>query len=100
MSLSVGLCCRFDCTYNRGRPLKFRVGCHAVFSGLEECVRLMCEGEKSLCYIPPHMAFGTRGFPALVPPNAALIMWIVLEEILPVGYEALRSLGGHSFKYA
>ena len=34
----------WDSTYNRGTPLRFRMGCGAVFSGLEEAVSQLTVG--------------------------------------------------------
>uniref|UniRef100_A0A0G4FA50 peptidylprolyl isomerase n=1 Tax=Chromera velia CCMP2878 TaxID=1169474 RepID=A0A0G4FA50_9ALVE len=81
----------WDSTYNRGRPLQFQLGCNGVFEGLETAVMTMVEGAKALAFIPACEGFGSdQGFPSLVPPDAVLIFWIVLEEVLPLGYRSLR----------
>lgn len=73
----------WDCTYNRGEPLEFEMSAGTVYRGLMDAVSRMSLGEKALAYIPPSLGYGARGFPALVPPHAHLIVWICLEHVSP-----------------
>ena len=63
----------FDSSRDRGKPLKFRLGCEQVIPGLDDGVRQLSVGERAKITIPPAMAYGERGFPGLVPRNSGLI---------------------------
>lgn len=50
-------------------------------------------------YVPPALGFGSRGFPGLVPPDAALILWLnvegrVLESIKKKSGGLMERVGG------
>jgi FKBP-type peptidyl-prolyl cis-trans isomerase FklB len=49
----------FDSSYRRNSPSSFRVG--GVIAGWTEALKLMREGAKWEIYIPPKLAFGSRG---------------------------------------
>ena len=49
----------FDSSYRRNAPSSFRVG--GVIPGWTEALQLMREGAKWELYIPPELAFGSRG---------------------------------------
>ncbi|CAD7962842.1 unnamed protein product, partial [Amoebophrya sp. A120] len=84
---------QFDTTYNRHKPLRMdKLGKNAYFPGLEEAVVQLCVGSKALAYIPPGKAFGSRGFKALIPPSAHLILWLCVEK--PGGATGSLSSGG------
>ena len=70
----------FDSSYKRGQPASFAL--NGVIKGWTEGVQLMKEGAKWTFYIPPGLAYGTRGSGAKIPPNAALIFEIELLEVL------------------
>jgi len=73
----------WDCTYNRGQPLELDVVPGVSYPGFIQALQHMTLGQKALAYIPPHLGYGKRGFPALVPPNAHLLVWICLESVRP-----------------
>jgi len=60
----------FDSSRDRGKPLKFRVGCEQVIPGLDDGVAQLSVGERAKITIPPHLAYGEQGFPGLVPRNS------------------------------
>eukprot|EP00397_Hematodinium_sp_SG-2012_P027634 GEMP01029049.1.p1 GENE.GEMP01029049.1~~GEMP01029049.1.p1 ORF type:complete len:234 (+),score=50.06 GEMP01029049.1:63-764(+) len=71
----------WDSTYQRGVPLKFKVGSDAVFAGLDYAVSQMGIGEKAIAYVPWAEAFGKKGFIAKVPPESHLILWLCLTSV-------------------
>ncbi|KAL3678112.1 hypothetical protein R1sor_021068 [Riccia sorocarpa] len=74
----------FDSSYNRGKPLTFRVGVGEVIRGWDqglagaEGVPAMFAGGKRTLRIPSNLAYGERGAgcrngSCLIPPNSTLI---------------------------
>jgi FKBP-type peptidyl-prolyl cis-trans isomerase FklB len=49
----------FDSSYKRGQPAQFQVD--GVIAGWTEALQLMREGAKWELYLPPDLAFGSRG---------------------------------------
>jgi hypothetical protein len=41
-------------------------------AGLREAIMLMRPGEEVIAYLPPNLAYGERGAPPAIPPNAAV----------------------------
>ncbi|KAJ8605124.1 hypothetical protein CTAYLR_000441 [Chrysophaeum taylorii] len=68
----------FDSSRDRGKPFKFKLGGEQVIPGLDEGIAQLSIGERAKITIPPHMAYGDRGFPGLVPRNSALVFDIEL----------------------
>jgi len=66
----------FDSSLQRGAPAMFRVG--EVIAGWNEALLAMKKGEKRLLIIPPELAYGQRGYPGLIPPNAFLVFEVEL----------------------
>eukprot|EP00899_Mesostigma_viride_P004024 jgi/Mesvir1/13622/Mv06712-RA.1 len=71
----------FDSTYSRGRPFRFKVQSGAVVPGWDEIVTQLSVGEKARCRIAPDLAYGSKGFPGLIPPQAYLNIEIELISI-------------------
>ncbi|KAJ9263326.1 hypothetical protein DTO195F2_2982 [Paecilomyces variotii] len=65
---------------NRG-PLSTRIGVKNVIQGWDEGVLEMSLGEQSILTIPGPYAYGERGFPGLIPPNATLVFRVRLLSI-------------------
>jgi cyclophilin family peptidyl-prolyl cis-trans isomerase len=66
----------FDSSVQRGQPASFRIG--EVIPGWNEALLAMKKGEKRLLIIPPELAYGERGYPGVVPPNAFLVFEVEL----------------------
>ncbi|MBT8064357.1 MAG: FKBP-type peptidyl-prolyl cis-trans isomerase [Xanthomonadales bacterium] len=69
----------FDSSFARGVPEEFTV--NAVLKGWQEVLPLMKTGATWQVFVPPELAFGTRGNPP-VGPNEALIFDLKLVEIV------------------
>jgi len=70
----------FDSSVERGQPISFPL--QGVIAGWTEGVQLMPVGSKFRFWIPPELAYGTRGAGnGVIPPNATLIFDVELLGI-------------------
>ncbi|MEE9432021.1 MAG: FKBP-type peptidyl-prolyl cis-trans isomerase [Melioribacteraceae bacterium] len=69
----------FDSSYKRGSPFTSKVT--GVIKGWTEILQLMKEGDKWEVYIPSDLAYGERGSPPVIGPNAALIFTMELISV-------------------
>lgn len=69
----------FDSSYARGKPATFPLA--RVIGGWTEGLQLMREGGASRFLIPPELAYGTRGAPPKIGPNATLVFQVELIRI-------------------
>ncbi|MEP7164766.1 MAG: FKBP-type peptidyl-prolyl cis-trans isomerase [Ferruginibacter sp.] len=70
----------FDSSTKNGGPVTFPVG--NVIRGWVEILQLMTKGAHWKVYIPHELAYGTQGNGPVIPPGAALIFDMTLEDIL------------------
>ena len=71
----------FDSSVSRGQPISFPL--QGVIAGWTEGLQLMPVGAKFRFWIPPELAYGTRGAGnGVIPPNATLIFDV---ELLGIG---------------
>jgi FKBP-type peptidyl-prolyl cis-trans isomerase FklB len=69
----------FDSSYKRGQPATFPVG--QVIHGWTEALQLMPVGSKWQLFVPPDLAYGTRGAGPDIGPNATLVFEVELLSI-------------------
>ncbi|MDO5577458.1 MAG: FKBP-type peptidyl-prolyl cis-trans isomerase, partial [Fibrobacter sp.] len=50
--------------------------------GLAEGIKLMNQGSEYMFYVPSELAYGEQGIPPIIPPNAALIFRVKLDDVL------------------
>ena len=73
---------KFDSSLDRNEPFEFTIGEGGVIKGWDEGVPGMKKGGKRKLVIPSDMAYGKRGSPPKIPPDAPLEFEIELVEIV------------------
>src|ERR1700746_3283086 len=71
----------FDASYNRGEPLRFRLGAGMVIQGWDQGVAGMKVGGRRQLVIPPHLGYGQRGAGGAIKPGETLIFVVDLLEV-------------------
>ena len=70
----------FDSAYQRGEPIMFSAS--GVIPGWKEALSMMRPGDHWLLHVPSDIAYGERGHPAGIPPNADLNFEVELIDVL------------------
>ncbi|PCJ56087.1 MAG: hypothetical protein COA79_19900 [Planctomycetota bacterium] len=70
----------FDSSYKRGQTFNVKYK-GQVIKGWQEILALMKEGDQWEVYIPSEMAYGSRGSPPTIKPNAILIFKMEIIKI-------------------
>jgi FKBP-type peptidyl-prolyl cis-trans isomerase FkpA len=71
----------FDSSYKRGQPIEF--GLNQVIPCWTEGVQKMKIGGEATLVCPPSIAYGERGAPGAIPPNATLVFKVELLGVTP-----------------
>ena len=77
---------KFDSSVDRGQPAQFAL--NGVIPGWTEGLQLMPVGSKYTFWIPSALAYGDRGTPGPIGPNATLKFDVELLEIVKAAPEA------------
>ncbi len=62
----------FDSSYQRGEPLKVRLGRGKLIQGFEYSLKQLRMGSKAIAIIPPELGYGSKDDVPNVPPNSTL----------------------------
>ena len=72
---------KFDSSRDRGRGFSFKLGAGQVIKGWDQGVAGMKIGSVRKLTIPPHLAYGDKGFPGAIPPNSTLVFEVELLSV-------------------
>ncbi|KAI8144757.1 FK506-binding protein 1 [Fennellomyces sp. T-0311] len=72
---------KFDSSRDREQPFVCTIGTGQVIKGWDEGVPKLSLGEKAKLTCTPEYAYGDRGFPSSIPPNATLVFEVELLSI-------------------
>jgi len=72
---------KFDSSRERDKPFRFKIGKQEVIRGWEEGVVQMSVGQRAKLTCSPDYAYGNKGHPGIIPPNATLIFDVELLSL-------------------
>ncbi|XP_041112723.1 peptidyl-prolyl cis-trans isomerase FKBP1A-like [Polyodon spathula] len=72
---------QFDSSRDRDKPFKFKIGSQEVIRGWEDGVAQMSVGQRAKLTCSPDFAYGSKGHPGIIPPDATLIFDVELIRL-------------------
>ncbi|KAG2219388.1 hypothetical protein INT45_010964, partial [Circinella minor] len=72
---------KFDSSRDRGSPFVCKIGVGQLIKGWDEGVPQMSVGQRAKLTCTPDYAYGPRGIPGVIPPNATLVFDVELIKI-------------------
>lgn len=72
---------KFDSSHDRGEPFSFPLGAGRVIKGWDEGVAKLRVGDHAILVIPGKLAYGPKGIPNAIPPDATLIFVIEVIDV-------------------
>ena len=71
----------FDASWNRGEPLRLRLGVGQVIAGWDQGLQGMRVGGRRKIVIPPHLGYGDRGAGSAIKGGETLIFVVDLVDV-------------------
>ncbi|XP_037119840.1 peptidyl-prolyl cis-trans isomerase FKBP9 [Syngnathus acus] len=72
---------KFDSSYDRGSTYNVFVGKGQLIQGMDKALVGMCVNERRLVKIPPHLAYGKKGYGEIIPADAILHFDVLLLDV-------------------
>ena len=72
---------KFDSSHDRNEPLAFKLGAGQVIKGYDEGLAQLRVGDHAILVIPGRLAYGPKGIPDVIPPDATLIFIIEVVDV-------------------
>ena len=72
---------KFDSSHDRNEPFEFKLGAGRVIKGWDEGVAKLRVGDQAILVIPGKLAYGPKGIPNVIPPDATLIFIVEVIDV-------------------
>uniref|UniRef100_A0A8C5DA74 peptidylprolyl isomerase n=1 Tax=Gouania willdenowi TaxID=441366 RepID=A0A8C5DA74_GOUWI len=72
---------KFDSSYDRGSSYNVFVGKKQLIEGMDKALVGMCVNERRLVKVPPHLAYGKKGYGTIIPPDSILHFDVLLLDV-------------------
>jgi peptidylprolyl isomerase len=72
---------KFDRSLDRQEPFAFKLGAGQVIKGWDEGVAKLHVGDHAILVIPGKLAYGPKGVPNVIPPDATLIFIVEVINV-------------------